>query len=244
GARRDQLLREARVAARLRHRNVVAVHDCGIATDGTPYIVMEYVVGPSLAERLRRGVPAPAETLHVAEQLAAALDHAHALAVVHRDVKPANVLLGDDGVVRLGDFGIAQAGLEPESGELWAGLGTPAYMAPEQALGQRCGARTDVYGLAAVLYEMLTGRTPHGEGGVASSGLPGAAPAPRAVNPYLPVAVDAVLARGLARDPARRPASAGRLVAALAAAVRETPRSMPLGRRPSRMAVLLGGWRR
>jgi serine/threonine protein kinase len=239
---RDQLLREARVAARLRHRNVVAVHDCGIASDGTPYIVMEYVAGPSLAERLRRGVPAPAETLGVAEQLAAALDHAHGLAVVHRDVKPGNVLLGDDGVVRLGDFGIAQAGAEPERGEPATGLGTPAYMAPEQCLGQRCGARTDVYGLAAVLYEMLTGRPPHGEGGAASSGLPDRAPPARAVNPYLPAAVDVVLAGALARDPGRRPASAGRLVAALAGALGVVP--VPVRRRPRRPAVLLGAWRR
>jgi serine/threonine kinase PknH len=95
-----------------------------------------------------------------------------------------------------------------------------------------------------VLYEMLTGRTPHGEGGVASCGLPGRAPRPRAVNPYLPAAVDLVLAGGLARDPARRPASAGGLVAALAEALGEAPRPMSTGRRPGRVAALLGGWRR
>jgi serine/threonine-protein kinase len=210
---RERFLREARVAARLRHPNVVGVHDCATAPDGTPYIVMELVAGRSLAERLEAGLPAPTEMLWVAGQVARALDHAHAAGVVHRDVKPANVLLADDGTVRLGDFGIAHLGPEPEPGEAWAGAGTPAYMAPEQRLGRRdvLGPHTDVYGLAAVVYEMLTGRPPGGE--------PGVVAAPCAVNPYLPPAVDPVLTGGLAGDPGRRPASAGALVADLAAAV-------------------------
>src|SRR5262249_32885227 len=158
----------------------VAVHDCGIAPDGTPYIVMELVAGHSLADRLRDGVPPPAETLRVARHVAAALDHAHGLAVVHRDVKPANVLLGDDGAARLADFGIAQAGGEPAGPEPWAGLGTPAYMAPEQRLGLRATPRTDVYALAVVVHEMLTGCTP-------------------GARSYLPAPVEDVLAAGLER---------------------------------------------
>jgi eukaryotic-like serine/threonine-protein kinase len=204
---RIQFLREARVAARLRHRNVVTVHDCGIAADGTPYIAMEYVAGRSLAARLEEGSPPAAETLAVAGQIADALDHAHGMGVVHRDVKPGNVILGDDGVVRLVDFGIAQAGREPgEPGEPWAGLGTPAYMAPEQRLGRRAGSHTDVYSLAVVLHEMLTGHA-------------------RAIDPGLPAAVAEVLARGLAAEPARRPAGAGVLVSALAVALGATPPS-------------------
>jgi eukaryotic-like serine/threonine-protein kinase len=217
---RTRFLREARVAARLRHPNVVTVHDCGVASDGTPYIVMEYVAGRSLAARLELGVPPAAETVHVAGRVAAALDHAHELGVVHRDVKPANVLLGDDGTVKLGDFGIAQAALEPDGRDPWTGLGTPAYMAPEQHLGYRAGPQTDVYGLAAVLYELLTGRTPHWED---DWGEPVATPAPSAVNPYLPPAVDAVLASGLARDPAARPYTAGRLASALTGALAGAP---------------------
>jgi serine/threonine-protein kinase len=206
---RERFLHEARIAARLRHPDVVSVHDCGIAADGTPYIVMEYVAGRSLADLLRDGMPPPGETLRVARRVAAALDHAHALGVVHRDVKPANVLLGDDGAVQLTDFGIAQAGREFEWWAPWAGLGTPAYMAPEQRLGQRAGVHTDVYALAVVLYEMLTGQIPDEDGG----------PSPRAINPYLPAAVDRAVSHGLAQDPARRPPSAGQLVAALDAAL-------------------------
>lgn len=212
-ARRVHFLREARVAARLRHPNVVAVHDCGIAGDGTPYIAMEYVAGRSLAARLEQGVPAAAEALRVGGQIAAALDHAHGMGVVHRDVKPGNVILGDDGVVRLVDFGIAQAGREP--GEPWAGLGTPAYMAPEQRAGRRAGPQTDVYSLAIVLHELLTGRPPRPDG---------------TGRACLPAAADRVLAHGLAPEPGRRPASAGELVSALAAALGEARRVGPLRR--------------
>lgn len=218
-----QFLREARVAARLRHPNVVAVYDCGTAANGTPYLVMEYVGGRSLAQRLREGVPPAAETLHIASQLAAALDYAHSLGVVHRDVKPANVLLSTDGRVGLGDFGIARLGTEPDGDEPGAGLGTPAYMAPEQYRAQPGGQgpQTDVYALAVVLYEMLTGRTPYGAGASGASGPERHPPPPSAVNPYLPEAVDGSLAGGLARDPCRRPSSAGALVARLAAALGE-----------------------
>jgi serine/threonine protein kinase len=212
---RDRFLREARVAARLRHPNVVSVHDCGTASDGTPYIVMDLVTGRSLADRLAEGVPPPGEMLRVAGQIALALDHAHGAGVVHRDVKPANVLLAGDGTAQLGDFGIAHLGREPQPGEADADAGTPAYMAPEQRRGQRAGLgpHTDVYGLAAVLYEMLTGRPPRADD---PDGPP---PPPSAVNPYLPAGVDQVLARGLAAEPMSRQPTASALVAELAPAV-------------------------
>src|SRR5215831_858580 len=222
----DRFLREARIAARLRHPNVVGVFDCTSAPDGTPYLVMEYVAGRSLAERLRGGVPPASETLRIAGQVAAALDYAHGCGVVHRDVKPANVLLGDDGSVRLADFGIACLGSDGDEGRPYAGLGTPGYMAPEQRLGEAAGegARTDVYGLAVVLFEMLTGRTPFGHGAAgAANSLADPIPMPRSVNPYLPEAVDRSLASGLARDPGRRPATASALVAELAAALGDPP---------------------
>jgi serine/threonine-protein kinase len=230
---REQFMREARIAATIRHPNLVSVFDCGVDPDGTAYIVMEYVSGRTLARRLRDGVPPAGESLRVARQVAEALDHAHRHGVVHRDVKPANILLGDDGTTRLGDFGIAQLERDPESrrGGPLVALGTPAYMSPEQCAGQHGGADacSDLYSLAVVLYEMLTGRTPYGQGRAALSGHTGEAPPPlpRTVNPYLPEAVDRVLRRGLDRDPRRRHAGAGELVAELASALGEGRTSVP-----------------
>jgi len=225
----DRFLREARIAARLTHPDVVSVFDCARASDGTPYLVMECVAGRSLAQRLREGVPPACETLDIARQVAAALDYAHGRGVVHCDVKPANVLLGHDGSVRLGDFGMACLGSDQDEGGSFAGLGTAAYMAPEQRLGELAaqGAYTDVDGLAVLLFEMLTGRTPFGQGAAGGpNGLSDPNPPPRAVNPYLPEAVDRSLAGSLARDPGQRPATATALVAGLAAALGELP---PIG---------------
>ncbi len=229
---RDRFVREAAIAAGLRHPNVVSLYDCGVETDGTAYLVMEYVPGRSLAQRLHEGVPPAPEVVDVARQVAAALDHAHRQGVVHRDVKPANVLLGQDGTVRLGDFGIALAGpdLEApadrrEAEDSPLAQGTPAYMSPEQCAGRHpLDGRSDVYSLAVVLYEMLTGRTPYGHGSAAIAGhLDGRPPVARQVNPYLPEAVDRVLARGLALDPAQRYPTAGCLVGALASALGGAP---------------------
>jgi serine/threonine protein kinase len=220
---RERFVREARLAATLRHPHVVTVIDCGVEPGGAAYIVMEYVAGPTLADRLGAGVPPAADTLRVAGQVAAALDHAHGAGIVHRDVKPANILLGGEAVARLGDFGIAWLERDPEPSAAAVLLGTPAYMSPEQCEGgtARLGPPSDVYSLAVVLYEMLTGRTPYGHGRPALDGhlRQGRPPAPSSVNPYLPPEVDAVLAAGMAREPDARPASAGRLVAQLAHAL-------------------------
>jgi eukaryotic-like serine/threonine-protein kinase len=232
-----RFFREARVVARLNHRNVIGVYDCGTTREGVPYLVMEYVAGTSLADRMRAGVPPPAETLHIASQLAAALDYVHQRGVVHRDVKPANVILGEEGRVCLGDFGIAYFGAEPDADEPWAGLGTPTYMAPEQCSGERSGQgpHTDIYALAVMLYEMLTGRTPVADGRGALDYVP---PPPGAVNPYLPEAVNHTISSGMARDPSLRPVSAGALVADLSAALIQP--SPPLDRVHSRSFVIAG----
>jgi serine/threonine-protein kinase len=218
---RQRFQQEARLAARLRHPNVVTVYDCGLAPGGAPYLVMELVAGPSLAGRLAAGVMPAGEVVSVAGQVAAALDHAHAHGVIHRDVKPGNVLLGPGGDVCLGDFGIAEPLSEQASAAPGNGLGTPAYMAPEQCAdhSRAQGPYTDVYSLAAVVYEMLTGRPPYGERGVACADGALGPPPPSAVNPYLPAGVDRVLAHGLAASSSDRPPSAGALVADLSAAL-------------------------
>jgi serine/threonine protein kinase len=152
-----RFLREARLAARLAHPNVVRVFDVG-ENDGRPFIAMEYVEGETLAELIgRRGRLPPAEAARLGTQMCAGLAAAHAAGLVHRDVKPQNLLLGADGVLKLGDFGIA-AGHEGTRLTLdGTVLGTAGYLAPEQARGEQVTAAADIYAVGAVLYELLTG---------------------------------------------------------------------------------------
>ncbi|WP_344407349.1 protein kinase domain-containing protein, partial [Dactylosporangium fulvum] len=153
--------REARTVARLAHPNIVAVHDVG-TDDGVPYLVMELVEGRSLAEALAGGPLAVREVARVGTQVCDALAAAHAAGVVHRDVKPANILLSATGHVKVCDFGIARL---PGAAQVHltasaTALGTTAYMAPEQAASGQVDARADLYALGCVLFEMLTGRPP------------------------------------------------------------------------------------
>jgi serine/threonine protein kinase len=184
---RPRFLREARLAARLSHPNVVRVYDVG-EWDGRPFIAMEHVDGESLAELLARRGRVPAdEAAALGAQAARALAAAHDAGLVHRDVKPHNLLLDRDGTLKLGDFGIA-FGLEGTKLTV-AGtvLGTAAYLAPEQARGERVTAAADVYALGVVLVELLTGR-----------------PARTAPTGHLA----GVLTRCLAADPEQRPTAA------------------------------------
>jgi eukaryotic-like serine/threonine-protein kinase len=192
---RPRFLREARLAARLSHPNVVRVYDVGEA-DGRPFIAMEHVDGETLADLIaRRGVIPAREAAALGAQAARALAAAHDAGLVHRDVKPHNLLLDRDGTLKLGDFGIA-FGLEGTQLTV-AGtvLGTAAYLAPEQARGERVTAAADVYALGVVLVELLTGR-------------------PGRTAPSGPLA--GVLTRCLATDPRERP-TAGELVRTLSA---------------------------
>jgi len=206
---RKRFLREARVAARLSHPNVVSVYDAGEAEDGRSFIVMEYVPGTTFAEL---GQIAPEEAVELAIQACRGLAHAHAAGLVHRDVKPQNLLLREDGTVKVADFGIARAAEATALTQVGTVLGTAAYLSPEQALGENVTTATDVYALGAVLYELLTGRPPYEFDSLAdlaakqSAGqiVPVGELAPD-VPPYLE---DAVM-RSLARNPAYRPASAG-----------------------------------
>lgn len=195
----ERLEREARLLARLRHPHLVTVHDFLRLADGTAAVVMELVEGGSLRDRLRAapdGLPLD-EALALIRQVAAALAAAHAEGVVHRDIKPENVLLDAAGQVRVTDFGMARS-LAPGAPRLTrtgASVGTPGYLAPEQLSGADTDARTDLFALGVLLYEMLTGRLPLGSFEL-----------PRTVRPEIPAAVETALLRALKPNPADRPA--------------------------------------
>jgi serine/threonine-protein kinase len=213
---RQRFLREARVAARLSHPNVVAIYDAG-EDDGRPFIVMELVEGETLGNVLaRRGRLPPHEVVELGIQAAAGLAHAHARGLVHRDVKPHNLLIRTDGVLKVADFGIARAVASATRRLTSAGtiLGTAAYLAPEQASGETVTAAADIYALGAVFYEALTGSAPF-EGRTPFELL--TARQRDAVVPVsdraagVPPALEEIVMRCLARKPEYRPASAGEL---------------------------------
>jgi serine/threonine-protein kinase len=217
--------REARAAARLAHPNVVAVFDQGEdhGPDGTTlFLVMEYVPGLTLRDLVRKEAPmAPARALAVLEPVLAALAAAHAAGLVHRDVKPENVLLADSGreggQVKVADFGLARA-INAETQHTATGgvlIGTVSYLSPELVVDGRADARADVYAAGVLLYEMLTGRKPHQADSpiqVAYKHVHEDVPPPSAAVPGIPAYVDALVARATARDMSRRPADAAVLL--------------------------------
>jgi serine/threonine-protein kinase len=213
--------REARVGASLSHPNLVSIYD--IVDEGDDLvIVMEYVDGETLREALRRGGLPADRAVAVLRAVAAGLDQAHAHGVVHRDVKPANILLGLDGTVKLADLGVAAAVDRTQITTSGALLGTIPYMAPEQLEGSEARPAADVYALAAVAFETLSGRRARPEDNplaVAHAVANRPPPDLRDAWPAAPPEVAAVLQRGMARDPGQRPRSAGELVARLAEAL-------------------------
>jgi serine/threonine protein kinase len=206
--------RELEIGKRLHHPNIQQLLDEGRLEDGAaPYLVLEYVDGTLLREYLRQKAPlSPDEAANIALQLADALQYCHEHGVVHRDLKPENILIETAGTVKLVDFGIAllQGARRLTFRRLTTGFGTPDYMAPEQVQGDRGDARTDVYALGVMLYEMLTGDVPyHGDSPLAimSQRVTTDAPLLRRKRPDLPPALEAVVWRALRRDPAERYAS-------------------------------------
>jgi serine/threonine protein kinase len=217
--RRNRFQREARAAGRLAHPNIVTVHDVGEDQDRV-FLVMELLQGESLEQHLRKRRALPLEeALPILDQVASALDYAHEHGIIHRDVKPANILLTPKGIVKVADFGIAvmMGGSLIQTGHI---LGTPSYMSPEQVAGLAVDGRSDIFSLGAVLYEVLSG----------DRAFPGETisaiiyrivhedPIPlRRLNPAFPEAMDACLRRTLAKDPAARYPRASDMTGALRA---------------------------
>jgi serine/threonine-protein kinase len=218
---RDRFVREARLAAQLSHPNVVQVFDAG-EDDGCPYIVMECVAGPTLADELEAHGPLPANrTVGLGVQVCAGLEHAHAAGLVHRDIKPGNLLIAEGDTVKIADFGIARAAETTRLTEMGSVLGTAAYLSPEQALGEEVTGAADIYSCGCVLYECLAGRTPYvfetlAELAVKHREEP--VQPLREIDPDIPPELEAVVMRALARNPAYRPPSAAALAQDLVAA--------------------------
>ena len=202
---------EAQAAAMLSHPNIVDIYDVGQDGD-LPYIVMEYVDGVDLKTIINREAPLTVDrTLRLAEQIARGLHAAHRAGMIHRDVKPQNVLVTADGQAHVTDFGVAKSHLSTALTETGIAFGTVDYLAPEQAQGQPATVQSDLYALGVVLYEMLTGQLPFsGDTALAVAMRHVSEPpvAPRRLNPNIPVGLERLILRMLAKDPAQRPRSA------------------------------------
>jgi tetratricopeptide (TPR) repeat protein len=236
----QRFTREAKLGASLNHPNLVSVFDTATDDEGV-LIVMEYVEGEPLSRTLRRGPLRPEEVSAMVRDLGDALDHAHSQGVVHRDVKPANVLIREDGVTKLADLGIATASDGTKITRSGTVLGTAAYMAPEQLDGRGAGPPADVYALAAITFEALSGKRPR-EGRtpmeIAHKIATEGAPDLREVWPSAPKAAARVLQRGMALEPEDRPESAGEFARELCEALEDAPEKTRKTRR------LLGRGRR
>lgn len=214
----ERFRREASAAASLNHPNIVQIYDRG-AAEGTYYIAMEYLPGRTLKELIREHAPlSPSHIISITAQILEALRFAHRRNVIHRDIKPQNIIVDDEGHVKVTDFGIARAGAASTMTEVGSILGTAHYLSPEQAQGETTTAASDLYSLGVVMYEMATGRLPfEGDNPVAIAmqhvhepPLP-----PTQLNPGLPVGLERIILRALAKDPRDRYGSADEFLADL-----------------------------
>ena len=223
---RNRLLRDARAAAVLKHPNIVAIYDV-FEENGRAYVVMEYIAGESLAARLKNGPPLDSSgCLKMLQQTADALDYTHARGVIHRDIKPGNIMIDSTGTAKIMDFGIARITDTRTVTPTGMVMGTVEYMAPEQILGETLDGRADQFALAVVAYQMMTGSTLFGPNSVATVTykiVNEVAPPPSTRNSALPRGVDAVLAKALSKKPQDRFVSCMEFVGALSLAFSEAP---------------------
>src|SRR5438445_1274128 len=208
----DRFRREARAAAILNHPNIVGVYDWGL-TEGTYFMVMEYVRGHNLRTLLSEyGRLQPLQVVEIAAQVLSALDHAHGHGIVHRDVKPENILIAREGTVKVADFGLARAFADASISQAEGTVtGTVQYLAPEQIQGAPADPRTDLYALGVVMFECLTGRSPFsGETSlsIAYQHLTARVPAPSSLVPTVPPVLDLAVRHATEKDRADRPQSA------------------------------------
>ncbi len=218
----ERLLREASAAAKLNHPNIVQVYDRGEA-DGTPYIVMEYVAGTTLKDAVRRrGALNPAEVFDAARQTLSALRFAHRNGVVHRDIKPHNLMVNQEGRIKVADFGIARAGTDTGLTEVGSIVGTAQYLSPEQAQGKAVGAPSDLYSLGVTMFELCTGEVPYGgenQVNVALRHVNDPVPRARDKHPNVPFELDAVIYRAMQKDLSDRYATAAQMLEDIEAAL-------------------------
>jgi serine/threonine-protein kinase len=222
----ERMRREATAIASLNHPNVVVIYDHGV-DDGLPFMAMEYVQGGTLKALITSDAPLAAGTaVGYARQTLDGLESAHAVGIIHRDVKPQNLLVRVDGTLKVADFGVARSVREVALTQHGAVIGTADYIAPEQAEGRSAGAASDIYSVGVVLFEMLTGRLPFSGDlplAVASQHILTPAPDVRDINPAVPPALARVVERALRKDPSARYDSAAAMQAALAAAMQGDP---------------------
>jgi len=241
---RQRFVQEARVVGQISHPSIVALHDMGIdETSQTPYLVMEFIEGQPLEKLLEKGsIPTPRACAFAAD-IAAALAVAHRKGVIHGDVKPANVIITDDGRIKLTDFGMAR--LASKDSKDTPLLGSPAYWCPEQIMGKPQDARSDIFSLGVLLYEMVTGRRPFDSDSLQGicSRILSSTPLPAShANPSVPAGLNDLIASCLAKDPAVRCGSADALADGLHPFARvsaPTPLQQPASSTRERVGPLL-----
>ncbi|HPO15500.1 MAG TPA: protein kinase [Candidatus Hydrogenedentes bacterium] len=211
---RQRFIREAKAAARVSHPNIVSIYDIG-SQEGAAYIAMEYVEGQNLHTYVMNKGPLDArEAVNIIAQTCSALDAVHQAGIIHRDIKPDNIIMSRGGLVKLMDFGLAKVqGMRLTASNVV--MGTPCYMSPEQINGKEADARSDIYSLGLVMHELLTGNVVFTGENVLQRQLTEVPPAPAEVNPNVPPEVDALVMKCIAKDPGQRFQSIGELITAL-----------------------------